>query len=221
MGYRLAPTLSYCCTEGQRIFLDTKRDRYFCLVSGLEASFERWATGQPLSPPDLANVTKLAAERLLVETSGPDVRPAARSSPDPPRISLFDRAVRADRLSVFTAYARFQWAGARLALFGLAASLVGLERHKRQMRRRPDAEAAAQQVANAFRGAGLYATTRLHCLSHSIAVAHALLAQGAPALLVIGVRTRPFGAHAWVQLGELVVNDSIDNVRDFTPIRLV
>ena len=95
MGCRLAPTLSYCCTEGQRIFLDAKRDRYFCLSGGLEASFERWATGQPLTPSDEANIGKLVAEKLLVETSGPDIRPAACPSPDPPRISLFDRAVRA------------------------------------------------------------------------------------------------------------------------------
>jgi len=40
-------------------------------------------------------------------------------------------------------------------------------------------------------------------------------------MLAIAVRTGPFGAHAWVQVGDAIVNDSVDNVRDFTPIRLV
>ena len=38
------------------------------------------------------------------------------------------------------------------------------------------------------------------------------------AFLVIGVTASPFGAHAWVQIGDVVLNDSVDRVRRFVPI---
>lgn len=38
---------------------------------------------------------------------------------------------------------------------------------------------------------------------------------------VFGVRTGPFSAHCWLQHGHTVLNDSVDNVRSYTPIMLV
>lgn len=41
------------------------------------------------------------------------------------------------------------------------------------------------------------------------------------ASLVIGVKVSPFGAHAWVQDGEVVLNDFVDVARIYTPILVV
>lgn len=38
---------------------------------------------------------------------------------------------------------------------------------------------------------------------------------------VFGVRTWPFAAHCWIQIGDLVVGDVLDRVRGYTPIRAV
>jgi hypothetical protein len=38
---------------------------------------------------------------------------------------------------------------------------------------------------------------------------------------VIGVRTRPFAAHSWVQSAGLVLNDVHEHVRSYTPILVV
>lgn len=221
MGYRLAPHLSFCRADGQLIFLDTKRDRYFCLRGALDASFEAWLSGIAPDARGRANLAGLAAQGVLADKSGPDATPDPCPTPEPARISLYDEARSAGRFPVLAAYGRFKCARIAVKAFGLATSLACVERRKRHSKSAPDATARAQLVADAFHGAARHATTRLHCLPHSIAVAHAMLARGAPALLVLGVRTRPFGAHAWVQLGELLINDSLDNVRDFTPIRLV
>jgi hypothetical protein len=35
---------------------------------------------------------------------------------------------------------------------------------------------------------------------------------------VMGVSGRPFAAHCWVQVGDRVVNDTLDHVILFTPI---
>jgi len=221
MGLHLAPTLSYCHADAQRVFLDIGRDRYFCLGAACDAAFQAWAAGQPLSPEDSARLIGLAAQGILVETPGPDRLPTPCPALEAPRISLWDRAGDATTLQTFGAYVRFKRAQILLATRGLAPSLSGVERAGRRSRMSRDAYAQMQIVANAFRGAARYATTRLHCLPHAIAVAQSLAARGAPGRLVIGVRTRPFGAHAWVQVGDQVVNDSVDTVREFTPIRLI
>jgi hypothetical protein len=38
---------------------------------------------------------------------------------------------------------------------------------------------------------------------------------------VFGVQTLPFGAHCWVQLGDTVINDTVEHVRGYTPIMMV
>lgn len=221
MGYHLAPNLSYCCADGQRVFLDTKRDRYFCLDAAVDLSFQIWADGRVPNPADAQNLASLVRRGVLLEHSGPHAMSHGCPKVDAAYASLFDRAAGSSASSAICAFARFRWAGLRLRIFGLAASLHALDRHKSHVFPCAGAAERAQMVASAFREAARFATTRHHCLPHALAVAHALAARNVSGTLVIGVRARPFGAHAWVQLGNMVVNDSVDNVRDFTPIRLV
>ena len=35
---------------------------------------------------------------------------------------------------------------------------------------------------------------------------------------VFAVKGAPFAAHCWIQLGDIVLNDSVENVRAYTPI---
>jgi len=39
-----------------------------------------------------------------------------------------------------------------------------------------------------------------------------------PCTFVIGVATKPFLAHSWVQIGEYVLNDTAEHAQDFKPI---
>ncbi|GAD58270.1 hypothetical protein MBEBAB_0520 [Brevundimonas abyssalis TAR-001] len=39
--------------------------------------------------------------------------------------------------------------------------------------------------------------------------------------MVFGIKLVPFGAHCWVQAGETVLNDTVDNVSEYTPIMVV
>lgn len=56
------------------------------------------------------------------------------------------------------------------------------------------------------------------CLPHSLAFVRVCRDLGTPAQLVLGVTAQPFSAHAWVQLGDTVLNDSIERVSEFAPI---
>lgn len=64
-------------------------------------------------------------------------------------------------------------------------------------------------------------TARERCLYDSLALLNFLAGEGLFPTWVIGVRTRPFGAHSWLQSGPVVLNDLHDHVRRFRPILVV
>lgn len=64
-------------------------------------------------------------------------------------------------------------------------------------------------------------TARDRCLHDSIALATCLAGEHVACRWVIGVRSRPFAAHAWVQSGGLVLNDLHENARRYQPILVV
>jgi hypothetical protein len=45
-----------------------------------------------------------------------------------------------------------------------------------------------------------------------------LRAHGVSAALVIGVRSDPFSAHAWVQHHDVVLNDCLEQTNNYSPI---
>lgn len=55
-------------------------------------------------------------------------------------------------------------------------------------------------------------TTANRCLFDSLVLATFLQHCGVPAHLMIGVSTRPFLAHAWVQYDDIVLNDDLENI---------
>lgn len=59
------------------------------------------------------------------------------------------------------------------------------------------------------------------CLLDSIAIVKFLARRHFHANIVIGVTGDPFSAHCWAQIHDMVLNDTIGNVRSFTPIRVI
>jgi len=56
------------------------------------------------------------------------------------------------------------------------------------------------------------------CLFDSLALIEFLARYDVHATWVLGLRTRPFGAHSWAQYGNLLLNDQLERVEEFTPI---
>jgi hypothetical protein len=56
------------------------------------------------------------------------------------------------------------------------------------------------------------------CLARSVAMFSVLRARDVAADLVIGVRGDPFSAHAWVQYQNMVLNDTVEQIRNYSPI---
>jgi hypothetical protein len=61
-------------------------------------------------------------------------------------------------------------------------------------------------------------TARQRCLFDSLVLSVYLTRGMVPCTFVIGVATKPFLAHSWVQIGESVLNDTAEHVQDFKPI---
>lgn len=64
-------------------------------------------------------------------------------------------------------------------------------------------------------------TARDRCLHDSLSLVGFMASEGFFPHWVIGVRTRPFSAHSWVQSGGTVLNDQHEHVRRFSPILVV
>lgn len=61
-------------------------------------------------------------------------------------------------------------------------------------------------------------TAQRRCLLDSLVLSVFLTKGMVPCTFVIGVATKPFVAHAWVQIAGSVLNDTVEYVQDFAPI---
>jgi len=59
------------------------------------------------------------------------------------------------------------------------------------------------------------------CLFDSLSLSEFLASHGVFPAWVFGVQSRPFAAHCWLQLDGIVLNDTVDHVKRYTPIMVV
>lgn len=59
---------------------------------------------------------------------------------------------------------------------------------------------------------------RLDCLERSLILSWMLVGAGLKPVLCFGIVQMPFRAHAWVEIDDVVVNDSVDSVRNYSVI---
>ncbi|PSJ42173.1 lasso peptide biosynthesis B2 protein [Allosphingosinicella deserti] len=216
MGYVLRTGISFCDVGGRLLFLDTIADRYFCLGLDGEAAFRSLIVRRAPAQGEGAALAGLLRSGLLVET-GSDQVPCPFLPPDPPTGSLLDEA------------------GARIRIRDVAAATAALALARRSLRRRglhatlcrlAERKSEADEVSvrrlggmvAAFEYTARLARSHDQCLIRSIAAAQLFRRRNLPADLIIGVRLRPFAAHAWVQTGPWLVNDRVDTVNTYTPV---
>ena len=56
------------------------------------------------------------------------------------------------------------------------------------------------------------------CLFRAFLLLAYLRLEGRHATWVFGVRTYPFQAHCWLQVGDMVLNDAVERICGYTPI---
>lgn len=215
MGYRLRPGLSFCQIGDDTIFLDLNNDRYFRLASPLIPVFRSLAEGRSNSPHHCHDLAKAGIVQWM---DGPsNIEPARLCEPRrkaPAMASGRARAFDVARALTLETSIRRQ-----VRMGQLFAVIDRLLTRKRQIStlcqfgdRRPN------QIIRSFEIAKYFRSPANLCLTRSIALVHGLSRQGCRAELVMGVRSAPFSAHSWVQVGDVVCNDSPEEAARFTPI---
>lgn len=235
--YSLAEHVYLCVNDGHVVLLDLKQDRYFALEAAATAPLGGSVPGWPVraldapvagsSDPEQAEqiAADLLEQGVLTDeaTAGKDASPVRIARPArellTPHASAGGGAAAAVNL-VAAALA------AKLALRFTAFESV-VERFRARKRKagggvqQPDMERTRALVAAFFRLRVFLFSSRSECLFDSLTLLNFLAHYGIAADWVFGVQARPFAAHCWVQLDDVVFNDTVEHVSGYTPIMVV
>ena len=223
MGYRLNEDVYFCIAGTKTTWLDLRDDAYFQLADGEEAAFQAYLRGSRLTPTETRHLLHLTALGVLVADASCLTPPAPVAVRMPVR-SLLEGPAPSVSFAPFA-----------LALYHHAQTIIHLatqpiwqtfrrlrvQKLKQTKLVATELPAEIASTVGAFSAASLLLSSSQTCLRRSIAMVDYLHGRGIVADLVVGIKDRPFEAHAWVQYGDLVLNDPFDKVLEYTPLVVV
>ncbi|MDR7256287.1 hypothetical protein J2X47_000448 [Sphingomonas sp. BE270] len=214
--YRLRDQLHYCYSGGRAIFLDATDGRYFCLPATGETAFLAFHKGDANDD----QVGWLRSKNILIEPDGrlghnsPSTRGILVPSEQleflgrPTALDIMAATMARVMVQALLKHRGFEWA---------YRSVIAAKAKHGSTAESDDSQDPAA-IAAAFQATDLLMGNTNRCLPRSLAFLRLCITRGHLPSLVLGVRTNPFTAHAWVQIGNKVLNDTVDKVRVFTPI---
>ncbi len=210
----LAPHIHLAPVGEDIVLLDLRADAYFCVPDGV-AQLQPSSDRTRLSPADPETLAVLLDAGILMSRPGGD-RPCPPSLPESdfgPGVPAAPRAREVLRLGaclwdLFRRY-RGQPIGAIVSFAALAPG--------------PRAGTAPEvlRLARLFYRVAPWLPISRKCLVRSFVLLRFLQRSGLNAQWVFGVRTWPFGAHCWLQLDEIVLDDAPERLAAYEPIYVV
>ena len=219
--------LSFCEVDGQLIFLDVDNDRYFQLSEPLRHSFLCYMARKDACATHAAC---LIEHGILVESSADSDhgQDPIFEHPSNSAIELTRSRTGASFDLLLEVFAIVCWTKLQLKTKGLKSILLSLNRVREESTQRnapaendPTGISGLLKAASVFREARIFVPVETRCLLDSIAIVKFLARRHFHANIVIGVTGDPFSAHCWAQIHDMVLNDTVGNVRSFTPIRVI
>lgn len=237
--YSLADHVHVCVNDAHVVLLDLKQDRYWALeaastapLSGLVPGWPVKALDAPLagsSDPEQAEqmAATLLEQGILTDetTDGKDATPVRLARPA--RELLSADGYRSARVGARAARTLLAAAlSAKLALRfrpfqSVVQRFIARKRKAGGDTRQLDMERARELVEAFFRLRVFLFSSRSECLFDSLTLLGFLARYGIFADWVFAVQARPFAAHCWVQLDDVVFNDTVEHVSGYTPIMVV
>ncbi|WP_082734433.1 lasso peptide biosynthesis B2 protein [Blastomonas sp. CCH13-E1] len=211
----------YCCSCAEHVVvLDARADKYLLVPERLGPALLRlWNNDSPEERDQVLLQSLISAGIVVTGRPSPSdhLRSIAGTRPnceltmrDPLRV----RWIEAARAAVYQIVS-----GLGLRRKGLAAVLADLQHNPREVPEAGDStDERILRVAVAFQAISGLIKQHDKCLPRSIGFVRLCRAKGVKVTLIVGVAMDPFSAHAWVQSGACVLNDSLERVRWFTPI---
>lgn len=194
------------------VFLDTEADAYFCL--GGAAEFCRLGPGGQIDVTAQEVAVQLLGAGLLSEEATPErpsmpVRPTASTHLSWQGETAVSAAVLADAVRV-TITARRVFPRSSFAQLLRGPPPAGSTRS--------DPTPALIEALAQFEQLRPWLPLDGECLLRSYHLRAFLRRRGHDALWVFGVRTWPFGAHCWLQVGETVLDEDLERLAAYQPI---
>lgn len=237
--YWLAKHVQLCVVHDHVVMLDLLRDKYLAVASPEELA--PWVAGWPVASDPIAGASGTSVARAssvdlpipgslsrlvrdgLLTSDAASGKPANPTTIPRPRSALvqFQFGVRPRVKSIYAVAVGRAWLTARIARRRLSMQRLVervQERKARAAHRSWDAQQARDLATAFFWLRPLYYSSRGACLLDSLVLLELLAHHGLYPTWVFGVRLSPFGAHCWVQHGDVVWNDTPEHASSYTPI---
>jgi Transglutaminase-like superfamily len=233
--FHLPRHVSACRTDEGIVFLDTRHDRYFGFcgqhMDALGTVVQDWPGGNPpyvdptsTPPAELQKMLQALVERGLITESTTGTPSEARTLAPP--LKMLQPQVTVDRCRAATAIdvVNFLLACSRAAWRLKWQSIEDIMRELASVRckaqhRSASSVATTIELAQVFRHLRrFFFSERNRCLFNALSLVYFLRRYEYFPLWVIGVKTAPFGAHSWVQQGEIALDGDPAVLCHFVPI---
>jgi hypothetical protein len=226
---------AYCCEfDDGAIILDLNNDAYLGIdaqhLSNLRIRVGNWPDSgradQEIECRDTAASEGLISDLLAREilTTSPVSRPLTTATYPRTALTIVSSGM-ARRWIPITHVAQFLFAflmvSMRLKLRGLSSVLGWLRLHQSSIPHRSHLiapEDTINHLASFVKLRIWYYTAHRRCLFNSLVLSAYLTRGMIPCTVVIGVSTKPFLAHSWVQIGDAVLDDTAEHVQTFKTI---
>lgn len=217
MTYALRENLHFSDLGQHIIFLDVSSGRYFTIPSTWNRAF-RTIVREENGSINLREVQRLRDARLI-EPSEKAAEESLRAVPIMPIRSLLDERPQRASSYLTARVAWSQWQACRdLRHHGMHCLAKEVAASPVKACEPLRAGEIANRLGWAFAQSAFIMTGADQCLVRSLALARLLRRRNIAASLVLGVTASPFSAHAWVQRGDLLLNDRVERIRTFSPI---
>ncbi|MDR6624482.1 lasso peptide biosynthesis B2 protein [Caulobacter segnis] len=214
MARHLSPTTHLVAIGDDVVVLDTRTNTYFCLAAAAR-DLRIGPDGVEFGDADLAEEFEQAG--LLVEASQ---RPRVAQTPRPARDLGLKVAARVRLGDVLLILAAWTTMLLDYHLVRFDRVVAAAHRGRRAGRAERLAEDARTLIA-AFERVLPWLPFQGVCLYRSFLLLRVLRWRGHDARWVFGVRTWPFHAHCWLQIGDTALDDTADRLQGLTPIMVV
>ncbi|MCX7587287.1 lasso peptide biosynthesis B2 protein [Phenylobacterium sp. 58.2.17] len=218
MSYHLASGTHAVLVGQDLVVLDIAGDAYFCHV-GCAAQID--LAQRPSVQIASADLAKALIDAGLVTSAPVCGRRPFRRPPNRPSTDLWEipppSPMPGDRRRMCRAYADLLHRYAGRSLRQLVTTAQRRDDDGTALRSQEPSPELVRLSAR-FRQLLPWAPIQGECLFRSFMLLLFLRRSGLDALWVFGVRTWPFEAHCWLQVGDVVLNDSAEHVLGYEPI---